>query len=224
MKKKYVIPCICLFVVIGAIISALMAGKKPFNNLETTEVASATVRLLPSDKTFQIEDTDELVELLKDVVVYNKDDSYNEYAGQAVVFTLFMSDGSKKEITEYSPFIVVDGTGYKAEYKSCQSLNCYAIEIKNKESIGADDSSAIIESILRGIEIESDFTDKEIEEMRNGHDSTSLDAELVIIDFVERNKLSEYIIHDEDGIAYQMEDMSKTQKRALIECEGTKKP
>ena len=148
MRKKYVIPCRCLSVVVVVVmITALMAGKKPFKNLEATDVASATVRFLPPDKTFQIQDIDELVKILNEVVVYNKDNSYNEYAGQAVVFTLFMSDGSKKEIMEYSPFIVVDGTGYKAEHKSCTSLDIYANEIKNEESIGADDISTKIKKL-----------------------------------------------------------------------------
>ena len=224
MKKLYLIPCICLFVVVGVMILVyLMNGKKPFKTLEATDIDSATVRLLPPEKTFQIKDIDELVEILKEVVVYNKDDSYNEYAGQAVIFTLFMSDGSKKEITEYSPFIVVDGTGYKAEKKSCTALELYANEIKDEESIDANDISTKVENIIEGIKIESDFTDKEIEEIINGHDSTSLDVELVLIEFVEKNKLSEYIIHGDDGIIYQMEDVSKVEKRVLLECESSQK-
>lgn len=133
VKKNYLIPCICIFVV-SVIIIALMTGKKAFKNLESTDVISSTVRLLPPDKTFQIKDTDELVKILNGVVVYYKDNSYNEYAGQANVYTLFMADGSKKEIIECSPFIVVDGIGYRAKHKSCIFLDTIANRAKYEVS------------------------------------------------------------------------------------------
>ena len=37
---------------------------------------------------------------LNEVVIYNKDNSYTEYAGQAVIFTLSLADGSQVEIID----------------------------------------------------------------------------------------------------------------------------
>ena len=132
MKKKRIVFAICLLVIIGAII-ILTAGKKPFKDLTQADIVSATVRMGPPDKTVQIEDTEELVKLLKNVVVYNKDNSYTEYSGDGCIFTLSLSDGTHKEITAYYPFLVIDGTGYKTKHEPCEALRRYANELSNGE-------------------------------------------------------------------------------------------
>ena len=131
MKKKIMITGACLLVIVGAIISILTAGKKPFKDLTQADIVSATVRRGPPDKTVQIEDTEELVKLLKDVVVYNKDNSYTEYSGDGCIFTLSLPDGSQKEITDFYPFLVIDRTGYKTRYEPCEALNRYANKLFN---------------------------------------------------------------------------------------------
>ena len=55
---------------------------------------------------------------MNDVVIYNEDNSYTEYAGQAVVFTLTMADGTQTESMAYNPFLVIDDVGYKTKYAS----------------------------------------------------------------------------------------------------------
>lgn len=91
-KKILLIALICL---IGIGVSALLfSGQRPFKDLEATDITSANVRLSPPDTTIQISETEELVSYLKEVVIYNKDNSYTEYAGQGAVFTLFLADGS----------------------------------------------------------------------------------------------------------------------------------
>ena len=60
------------------------AGTNPYQGLTTEEISAATVQLQPPDKTLQVEELDRLVELLRDVVIYEEDDSYTEYGGQAV--------------------------------------------------------------------------------------------------------------------------------------------
>ncbi len=74
-----------------------------------------------------------LVDLLKDVVVYNKDNSYTDYSGQGVTFTLVMIDGTQTSIMEYNPFLVIDGVGYKTKYEPCEALNHYANRLLEEE-------------------------------------------------------------------------------------------
>ena len=105
------------------------AGTRPYKELDTTEVLSATVQLTPPDTTLQIEDLHELVELLKDVVIYEEDSSYTEYAGQGVIVTLTMTDGTQTSIMAYNPFLVIDGVGYRTEYEPCEALNRFANEL-----------------------------------------------------------------------------------------------
>lgn len=102
------------------------SGRKPYKNLEASDIVSATVHLAPPDKTIQITDIKELVAYLNEVVIYNEDNSYTEYDGQAVIFTLTLADGSQEEITAYNPFVVINGTGYKTKYEPCEKLNNYA--------------------------------------------------------------------------------------------------
>lgn len=106
-------------------------GKKPYKNLDAAQIASAKVQLTPPDKTVEIEDISELVGYLNDVVIYNQDNSYTEYAGQGVIFTLTMEDGTQTEIMAYNPFLVIDGVGYKTKYEPCEALNNYANELLN---------------------------------------------------------------------------------------------
>ena len=102
-------------------------------DLEAAYIPSASVRLSPPDTTIQIVETEELVSYLNEVVIYNKDNSYTEYAGQAVIFTLSLADGSQVEIIAYNPFIIIDGIGYKCKYEPCEALNHYANELMTRE-------------------------------------------------------------------------------------------
>ena len=130
-KKFLLITLICL---IGIGISFLLfSAHRPFKDLEAADITSASVRLSPPDTTIQIVETEELVSYLNEVVIYNKDNSYTEYAGQAVIFTLSLADGSQVEIIAYNPFIIIDGIGYKCKYEPCEALNHYANELMTRE-------------------------------------------------------------------------------------------
>ena len=110
-------------------------------NLEAAQIRSARVCLTPPDQTLAITDLEELVGLLKDVVIYNEDPSYTEYTGQGVVFTLFMADGTQTEIVAYNPFLIIDGVGYKTKYEPCQALNAYANGLLNSGNAGAQNET-----------------------------------------------------------------------------------
>lgn len=132
MKMKGIIilaTCVLSVIMISFIVGG---GKKPYKDLDATQIASATVRLTPPDKTVQIVDIKELVEYLKNVVIYSEDNSYTEYVGQGVLFTLTMTDGTQTEIIAYNPFLIIDGVGYKTDYEPCEALNDYANKLLNK--------------------------------------------------------------------------------------------
>lgn len=111
-----------------------VSGQKPYKDLTAAEISSAKVLLTPPDKTVQIEDTGKLAELLQDVVIYREDDSYTDYTGQGVIFTIEMADGSQARIMAYSPFLVVDGVGYRTEHRPCEALNRYANSLLEQAS------------------------------------------------------------------------------------------
>ena len=133
-KRTMVISLICiLLAVFTMIIFVFVSGRKPYKDLETAQIVSATVQLSPPGKIIQITETKELVNLLKDIVVYNKDNSYTDYSGQGITFTLVMIDGTQTSIMEYNPFLVIDGASYKTKYEPCEALNHYANRLLEEE-------------------------------------------------------------------------------------------
>lgn len=126
-KRAMIISFICILSAIVIVMAAAaFSGRKPYKNLDSSKVVSAMVQLIPPDKTIQITEMTELVNLLKDVVIYQEDNSYTEYCGQGVIFTLTMADGTQTSIMAYNPFLVIDGVGYKTKYEPCEALNQYA--------------------------------------------------------------------------------------------------
>ena len=127
-RKVWTIVTIVALLMIASVMLILFRGRKPLKNVE---LVSATVQLMPPDKTIQVDELDELEDLLEDIVIYNRDNSYTEYAGQAVVFSITMLDGSQMEVTAYNPFVIIDGVGYKCKYEPCEELNDFANELLN---------------------------------------------------------------------------------------------
>lgn len=130
MRRKGVLAAAMILAALTAAV-LITRGRMPYQDLKASEVVSAAVRLSPPDETVPIADPEELVALLKEVVIYREDDSYTEYSGQAVTFTLIMADGSQEEITAYSPFLIVNGTGYRAKYGPCEQLSRYVNQLRN---------------------------------------------------------------------------------------------
>lgn len=128
MKKRMVLAGLLVFSITIAGAAAL-AGRRPFRDLRASDIVSAEVHLAPPDKTISITEIPELVSYLNEAVVYNQDDSYHDYCGQGVIFSLTMSDGSQKEIMAYNPFLVIDGVGYRTKYEPCEKLNHYANQL-----------------------------------------------------------------------------------------------
>lgn len=99
--------------------------------LRGTDIRSATVQLSPPDVTLPLEgdELEELAGLLRALVVRERDDGWREYAGQGVTYTLELQNGSALTVTEFSPFLIVDGVGYRAEHAPCEALNRFGNRI-----------------------------------------------------------------------------------------------
>lgn len=133
MKRKTRVWIVGIFaaVLTAAVLAVLLRGGKfqqqrPFQNLEAEDILAASVELTPPGETVKVEDLEKLAELLRETVIYQKDNSYNQYNGQAVTFTITMADGTETKIMAYNPFLVLDGVGYRTEYEPCEALNAYA--------------------------------------------------------------------------------------------------
>lgn len=125
MKKKILPAVFCALVLAAVPAKIFIFGAKPLKNLRAQAVVSATAELYPPGATLQLtaDEIGQLVSILNQVVTYQRDDSYGEYDGQAVVFTLTKTDGTRLQVQAYNPFIVIDGVGYRTKYGPCQELN-----------------------------------------------------------------------------------------------------
>ncbi len=121
MKKKTVIALV-IVIAAAAFVCTNFIGRKPFANLKAEDIASASVRLVPPDQTVPVTDLDALAAALNDAMVYRKDGSYTEYNGQAVIYTIVLNDGTERTVNAYSPFLIIDGVGYRANAGSCEQL------------------------------------------------------------------------------------------------------
>ena len=133
MKRiaAFVICVSILFALVGC--GSTAGTQKPFKNLKSSDIETATVRLLPPGTTIQIDETDKLVRLLRKVVMAERSaPDTDTLSGQLVIYELDLSDGSHKEIQVYYPYIVIDGISYKAEYRPCEALNSYANTLMEK--------------------------------------------------------------------------------------------
>ncbi len=124
-KKLWII-----LTVLAAVTAALMLWtvrlRRPFRDLQPSDIVCAQVFLQPPGETVTVTDHKALAKHLQKVVLYQKDDSYAEVAGQTVRFTLTLTDGTKTECIACAPFFILDGVGYRAGDKPCEALAQYA--------------------------------------------------------------------------------------------------
>ncbi len=132
LQKRYIL-------IVGVVLAVLLAlaagllfwGRRPFRDLEAADITAASVTLMPPDVTLELDEAEikTLAELLGDLRITRPDQSYTEYAGQAVQFTVTFADGTETELTDYNPFLIIDGTGWRTAYGPCEALNRFANEL-----------------------------------------------------------------------------------------------
>ena len=132
LQKRYlVIGGVVLAVLLALAAGLLFWGRRPFRDLEAADIAAASVTLMPPDVTLELDEAEikTLAELLGDLRITWPDQAYTEYAGQAVQFTVTFADGTETELTDYNPFLIIDGTGWRTAYGPCEALNRFANEL-----------------------------------------------------------------------------------------------
>ncbi|MCD7757438.1 MAG: hypothetical protein LUH45_04630 [Clostridiales bacterium] len=134
-KKRIALLVLVCAVAVGAAVLALSGtwGRRPFKNLSAEDIVTASVTLTPPGETVEIEAVEELAAGLNAVVIYRKDNSYTEYAGQSCVFSLTLADGTTLEVNAYNPFLIIDGVGYRCEYEPCEALNSFANRLLDEQ-------------------------------------------------------------------------------------------
>lgn len=105
---------------------------KILESIDTDIVKEVTVTLMPPNTTVKLkkDEIKELIKILKEIVLNERDDSYTELTGQLVDIIVIRIDGTEINIKELTPFIIINDMGYKAEYDSCEELNVFVNSLK----------------------------------------------------------------------------------------------
>ena len=101
----------------------------PLSELKATDIASFKLTINPPnyEGTFDgKEEIAELVGLLKDLVIYDRDNPLIDYYGQWVQFDLTFADGGVNTVAAFASQITIGEIAYKAEYAPCEALNAFA--------------------------------------------------------------------------------------------------
>jgi hypothetical protein len=132
MKKKKLIGLICLLLmilIIGMLVIGRNSKEKPYHDLKIDDIKKVEMLVQPPNKVVEITDRKQLekfIIILNKIVLYKKDDTWKEYSGQSVQFTITKNNGDIITVWEYNPFIILDGVGYKTKYEPCEELNKFA--------------------------------------------------------------------------------------------------
>ena len=111
-----------LSLVILLYISGKDSKEYPFKDLKMDDIEKVellvrlpnTVNEITDDKLVQ-----KLIDILNRVVIYEEDDSWGEYYGQYIQYTITKKNGESITIGAFNPFLTIDGIGYKTKYQPC---------------------------------------------------------------------------------------------------------
>lgn len=102
-----------------------------FKQLSAGDIDNVTLSAYPPGKSVELtkDQIDKMLSLLGDVTLYEEDNSYNEYGGHWVQFDITLKNGEQLSLAVFNPFFIINRSGYRAEYESCQALDVFANSI-----------------------------------------------------------------------------------------------
>jgi hypothetical protein len=136
MRKRLHVAAVLIAAAILIVLVCIFAVKRPFLHLNADDIASAEVFLIPPDVTIPITDRakiSELAAILREIRLYEVDDSGRYYNGQLVQATIVLNTGETHTIGAYGSFLFLDGVCYRTEYAPSQALNAFGNGCRNGE-------------------------------------------------------------------------------------------
>ncbi len=130
--KKWIITSLFILLTITILIVINISGEKPLKDLKVKDIEKVEVFLQPPNIKKEVTDKEQiqkLVETLNRIVIYKKNNSWGNYNGQFVQYTITKKNGEIIKWGDYNPYIVLNGVGYKAKYQPCEELNALANKI-----------------------------------------------------------------------------------------------
>lgn len=135
-----IVPGVLLLLVLGAYLAFLFWPRYPFKELQSGDVAYAAANYYTLQYVLTEDEKEELLEYLRQTVVYNKVRASESYYGANTRLTLFMEDGSQINVQAIAGCLSI-GTGtYRADDVSAANISGltrrYAERIVEAEDLG----------------------------------------------------------------------------------------
>ena len=124
--KTFIASVSVLIIVLALTACADNSSQKPFIDLNANDILSIYVHAIPPDETILLEDMEtieQIVDILRTVVVYQMSNGWRDRAGQSVTFTINKNTGDVVEVRPTGSFLIIDGQGYETEYQPSENLN-----------------------------------------------------------------------------------------------------
>ena len=124
-RKIVFIGVVCLIISFIGIYIYNRVEKKPYSNISESDIAEVYI-LFGIYEPYPLTDEEitQFVDMLKSVIIYQKDNSYVGYDGvQSQKFCIEKTNGKIIYISAANPFFIINGTGYRTEYAPCDKLS-----------------------------------------------------------------------------------------------------
>lgn len=135
LKKKLIITSSIIVLIICTIVLINPFKAKPFAKIKAEDIASVELFLIPPDQTIPVTDHEAITslnEILKEIEIYQEDNSGRDYNGQLVQFTIVLKNGETHRIGAYNPFLFLNDKCYRTKYGPCQKLNALGNQLLNE--------------------------------------------------------------------------------------------
>lgn len=129
---------ICLLLLVATLVLYNRSGKKPYAKISREDITEVSV-VFGAYEPYKLteQETDRFLELLREIIIYQRDDTYVEYDGVGCggYFCVKMKNGKELNLTPGNPFFIINKKGYRTEYKPCDKLSQFHDEIMEKRII-----------------------------------------------------------------------------------------
>jgi len=132
-RMLYFVGITTFIIVIPLIVLLLLQkGDKPFESLKSEDVEKIELLVNPANKITEItkkEQINKIINTLNKIVKNEVDSSWGSYNGQYIQYTIIKKNNEIIKIGVLSPFVTIDGIGYKLTNNVCEELNDLANSI-----------------------------------------------------------------------------------------------
>ena len=130
MKRKTLSALVFLCAAAAAALAVLFSGSRPYKNLTAPDITYAEAYMITNNGTklqSQLTDHETLAALLREVSVGRKA-AFGPGNGSDLTFALILADGTCYDIAVKSPYLSINGQGFRAKRKPCEALEHYGLE------------------------------------------------------------------------------------------------